>query len=370
MNNSRPGTVLACFIVIISLGVSSLLCASESKPWQLSEDERYSLQAMKSFLNKTDELRDFIWPGYVLSESTLVMQSNDHDFVINLAPPSGAPNDIDYHSLLKVDRSFKQEEMCLMVRSEKFYDMPAGCIYPIMSGGKLIMFCAYLPTRNRANDCYKTLGLDLVLDYDLYMVSWLHEAFHVFQMQNWQPFLSIAVNQKAYVDGLKDERIYPLMKEEGRSLFQAMTARSEAATILHLRKFFQVRAARRDYLSEDTVRMEKVFELVEGTAQYVERKAAIFLMIDPPAGDGLPDYHRFTNGINIYREKLQKVVDLDYAGHATNANWCYNWGMAQAIILDKLFPEWKHEMNKQVFFLEDKLRKICNILPDLKKSID
>lgn len=360
MINYNRSIFLVCFVVVLFFGVSSFAYATESTSWQLSEDEHFSLQALKSFLNKTDEMGDFIWPGYVFSETTLVMQGHDHDYVVNLSPPSRAADTIDYHSLLKVERSIKHEGMRLMVRSEKFYDMPAGCILPIMADGKLIMFCAYLPTRDRANESYKSWGIDLELDYDLFMVSWLHEAFHVFQMHNWQPFKNeICLNQKDYIDGLKDDRIYPLMKVEGRSLFLAMTAISNEATLSHLRKFFKVRATRRNYLSEKTVRVERIFELVEGTAQYVERKAAIFLMIDPPDGDVLPNYHHFTNGIDIYREKLQKVVDLDYAGHATNANWGYNWGMAQAIILDRLYPQWKREMNKQVFFLEDKLRELC-----------
>lgn len=336
--------LLILFLVFLS--TNKLVLA---KDYILNKEEIASLNAIEAFIKKSSELESVIWPGYFFHKIPLIMQSYNNDILINFEENGFKDIIVDF-------KKEKFNSLNIAVKKDKYLNIPVGMIFPIFINKKPIFF-PYIPVKEIANESYKQFKIDLELDYDLYMITWYHEAFHAFQIKNWQPFISLALDQKKYIEGIKDKAVYPLMKEEGEHLYKAVTSKNNTEIIDNLKLFFQVRKKRRNLLSEETINMEKIFELMEGTAQYVERKTALILIKSPPKLNN-EYYHNFINGNNIFEEKLKLIKSLDYENTIMKGNWAYNWGMAQALILDELYPKWKLEMNNKIFFLEDKIEEI------------
>ena len=146
------------------------------------------------------------------------------------------------------------------------------------------------------------------------------------------------------------------MAKEGKALYKAATSENKNKVLRKLKSFFKWRDKRRKFMKDNIVEMEKKFELLEGTAQYIQYKTGLSLLKTSPDIKGEPRYNGFKSAVEMYQEKLLLVKSLDFEKTVMKGNWCYNWGMAQAIILDKIYPDWKQEMNKKAFFMEDRLR--------------
>jgi hypothetical protein len=317
--------------------------------YKLNKEEVKSLSAVEAFIKKSEDLESTIWPKYFFHKMPLILQSENTDILINFEKNG-------FENFVKDFPKVKFNTLNLAIKKDRYQSIIAGRAMPVFVDKELNFF-PYISVREILNKGYKELKLNIELDDEQYMITWYHEAFHVFQINNWKPFISIASDQKIYLAGLKDKAVYPLMHEEGKYLYKAVKAKSNEETIKNLKAFFEVRKKRRALLSEETIRMERICELSEGTAQYVERKAALALIKNPPK---LTDdnYHNFAKGNEIFEEKLDLIQNLDYESPVMQANWVYNWGMGQAVILDKLYPDWKLEMNNQIFFLDEKIESL------------
>lgn len=338
------------FLLVVLVFLSNIK-AVFANDYKLTNDEIASLSAIESFIKKSDDLEKSIWPGYFFHKRPLIMQSTNNDILINFEENT-------FKDVVSNLQKEKFNSLNITIKKDKYLNIPVGMVMPLFINKKPFFF-PYIPVREIANESYKQFKLNIELDYDLYMITWYHEAFHAFQLENWQPFTSLILDQKKYLDGIKDKSVYKLMKEEGIYLYKATTSKNNTDIIENLKKFFQIRKKRRTLLSEETIKMEKIFELIEGTAQYVERKSALILMNNPPKLDN-ESYHSFINGDKIFEEKLELIKSLDYENTVMKGNWGYNWGMAQAIILDKLYTDWKLEMNTKVFFLDEKIEEIIS----------
>lgn len=335
---------------LLSLKICLFLAgAGLAQTQDLTPEEKTSLAAVEAFSQRSQFLESQLWPNYFFHRTPLILQSDERDILINFAREG-------YGSVVAGLPPAKLGGLELALKKEKYLSVPVGMIFPLFIERQPIFF-PYLPVKSIAQITYKQLNKRLDLNYDLYMISWYHEAFHAYQMQNWQPFSNLLVDQKKYLAGFEGKQWLPLLKLEGESLYRAVTATTPEATWAHLQAFFERREHRRQQLPAKIIEMEKIFELVEGTAQYVERKAALALLQNPPEWNH-PDYHRFRHAQAMLNEKLELVRTLEFDSPVLNANWAYNWGMAQALILDRLDPAWQKAMNQRTFFLEDKLRSL------------
>ena len=324
---------------------------------KFKSEEKRSLVYMQTFLKGERLNKEYVWPGYNIKNIAMVMQGHKNDFFFN------AINCSESSYLSQAACSYQTVDvdgLKVYVKPDKFFEAPVGCIRPIIADKTFKTWIAYLPSYDRLSGLYKTVGQDL--SYDDYLLNWVHESFHVFQISNWEPMTKLFVDQKEYLKGVDNKKIYKLMAKEGKVLYKAMMSKDRNKVFSQLKSFFNFRDKRRKLMRDDVVELEKMFELSEGTAQYVQYKSGLSLMNNPPDIKDEPLYTSFKYAADRYHEKLLLVKDLDYAKTPMRGNWCYNWGMAQAIILDKISPDWKQEMNKKAFFLEDKLRSIVDIV--------
>lgn len=316
-----------------------------------SEEER-SLSGMQSFIKEVSTDKEAVWPGYELKNIALVMQGDKNDFFFNGVSCSSTSY---LNQSVCAYQAVDMNGLPVYVKPDKYLEAPAGCIRPVIDNKKIKTWIAYIPPYDVMAGLYKTVGKELA--FDDYLLSWVHEAFHVYQILNWNPMTKIFVDQNGYIKGLDDERVYGSMAKEGKALYNAATAKKRSDILRNLRTFFKWRDERRKFMKDEVAEMEKKFELSEGTAQYVQYKTGLDLLKNPPDIKGEPRYGGFKSAEEMYQEKLKLVKSLNFKNTKMKGNWCYNWGMAQAIILDALYPDWKREMNKKAFFMEDKLRE-------------
>jgi len=142
----------------------------------------------------------------------------------------------------------------------------------------------------------------------------LHEAFHAWQSEAHPEWTANEVDLFTYP--FRSAELLRLRRLEGGALRRAVTAPDSLRELCWAQAFLREREARFDRLPEAARKYERMSELREGLAQYVE---ALALGKEPelPA-DGYPP------------EDVRERV--------------YATGQAQAVLLDRLAPGWKRRL--------------------------
>ncbi len=131
-----------------------------------------------------------------------------------------------------------------------------------------------------------------------------------------------------------------LLQFEGQALRDAIAATDAAAQRKHVGEFLGFRAERRKDLAPELAKYESGEESSEGLATYIEYR---LLETSFPARADL-------------RQKLVgPLADLQNAPRERDR--FYTLGMAEAIMLDRLRPEWKKEYETSDAYLDDLLAK-------------
>jgi hypothetical protein len=188
-------------------------------------------------------------------------------------------------------------------------------------------------------------------------IALLHEAFHAYQATREQNrFLQV---QKMYAF----EKFYPFenevfknaWNEEGSLLASAGKEQDASVRLVLIERFLEVRAKRRSAssLSDELIAFERRLEWLEGLAKYVEIQFAE--QGSSLQGDAKSKEYR------VVRNRLQ--ADFSFRvrrlGELDGDLRFYLSGAAQAMILDKISPGWKHNiMGKSHIGLEDLLAAV------------
>ncbi|AJD92670.1 hypothetical protein JMA_33530 [Jeotgalibacillus malaysiensis] len=149
----------------------------------------------------------------------------------------------------------------------------------------------------------------------------MHELFHGYQT---------LMDEKRFPDELLGVQ-YPLLEEnislrlEERTVLRAaVDTTSKNEMLSHLKHFVLLREQRRELLGE-SLHYENLIETVEGPAWYAEMKAYASLQTGADAE-------------GVYKEKLLQHEEAEL--HLRKS--CYSSGLALCLLLDELYPEWKH----------------------------
>lgn len=191
----------------------------------------------------------------------------------------------------------------------------------------------------------------LVPNSDNYLSLIQHESFHAFQAV-WADTRF----KQAELDGIALEEKYPWENEAGIKawetelslLQQALSYGNENETRSLVQQFLQQRQDRRELmkLSPDLIRYETQREWVEGMARYVELESWRQASSETDFQSTLvsqsdPDFKAYNTFDKRWQQELDQMVRM--ANDVGDGRFYYS-GMAQAFLLDRLYPNWKEKL--------------------------
>jgi len=142
------------------------------------------------------------------------------------------------------------------------------------------------------------------------------------------------------------------------------TERNGAASKL-VAQFLAKRSERREKsnLSDEMIRYEQKREWLEGLAKYAELKIGVM------ASENQSYKHineiETAPGFKNYKARLshfnQQIGDVKRIGNRPAETRFYYTGMLQAVMLDRLMPEWKNDGFKEGVYLENLLERAVKI---------
>jgi hypothetical protein len=284
----------------------------EKSLWELE------LQRIKELYQLTDLFGDQIWPGFDIRKLPIALNfKNRQEVLINHPQP---PKEF------KVFEGVELDGQTIMIGD--------GCTYFVSLGGVL----RYGAIRTAVG---AVPGTDS--GTEKYLSMMLHECFHVFQDQfwkrapgRWSSFPIYDIPQAALI-GLENWILHRAVQQE------------DAKEIHRLAKMFvAVRSQRRKSLTEEVRRGEDRDNFREGTAFYAETRLSQLLHQSGERKSSLvnhdPDYKGYSEAGKIYRSYVEDILPPKDKP-VTIGHYIYQNGMAQALLLDRVRPGWKKEMN-------------------------
>jgi len=200
----------------------------------------------------------------------------------------------------------------------------------------------------------------LVDNSDWYIALLAHEAFHAYQGTRAPERVAaaeMALRQAGQDYPWEAAGLQTDWQQELDLLMTAVRADDATETAVLARQFLDQRQQRRQnaHLSAAEIDFERQREWLEGQAKYVEleiwRQAANTPDYQPaPDLTADPDFENYSMFANRWQ---QEIAQIGRTGEDDGR--FYYTGMAQAVMLDRLWPEWKSRAFDEGVFLEDLL---------------
>lgn len=194
-----------------------------------------------------------------------------------------------------------------------------------------------------------------------YIAGLEHEAFHAFQ--------GTVVSQRlAEGESPPFSKDYPWEKsanggnEEINLLMEAYHTESNEAASKLVAQFLAKRNERREKsnLSDEMIRFEQKREWLEGLAKYAELKIGVMASESKNYKhvneiETVPGFKNYKTSASHFK---QQIADVKRIGNSPADTRFYYTGMLQAVMLDRLMPEWKKDAFKENVYLENLLEKL------------
>lgn len=212
---------------------------------------------------------------------------------------------------------------------------------------------------------YKLFWQLLMGDSEAYIAALEHESFHAFQGKFASERLAEAERSLRMEDSYpwEDADREAAWSEELDLLVKAVRADTDEQALELARQFLALRDQRRNRptpMAKNLVDMERQREWLEGLAKYVEltsgREAALspqYIPADESKGD--PSFSGYAKRIRFFDMQLDEVRRMDQQQSETRF---YYSGMAQAVLLDRLLPDWKDRPLAEIQ-VEDLIQEAC-----------
>ncbi|HOQ99205.1 MAG TPA: hypothetical protein PLJ35_10345 [Anaerolineae bacterium] len=379
--------------ILISLAALSVLCvlaggvsavSNARQPRQSTIVDQFS-EADKAFLAEATHLRqavgDSVWPGWGQADIPLILYNERHAFLAGLDEPAAG--------WVKVPDMATRGGAWLPVEG----DALAGQVYywqAVDNASSVIgaftvkvgeRWVAALSTSEWSRIEFQAgLGSELppvlrqVFPYSLayealmgkgdrYVTALLHESFHAYEGMLQPERLAAAERTSALADRYPwdDAALKSAWQKELATLQRAVLATSTPERAALARQFLQERQQRRSAastLSPQLVEYERQQEWLEGLAKYAEMSVGLAAAGPgyqplPEALSAIPGFRGYASYPIFYQAQLREVGRID--NRSGNTRFYYG-GMAQAVLLDDLSPDWKPLAMQDGACLEDLLR--------------
>jgi hypothetical protein len=210
---------------------------------------------------------------------------------------------------------------------------------------------------------YRLLWGLLMDETDTYIGGLEHETFHALQGNMVPARLAEAefANQSESQYPWDNPTLSEAWEHELDLLVKAVRGTSNEATTELVRQFLIQRDNRRANtgLTQDLVNYERQREWLEGLAKYAELSLGRLAATTPgytplPALTADPDFKEYTTREQYWSGQIDEVRRTTMREGETRF---YYSGMAQAVLLDRLMPDWKERAFNPDVMLEDLLRQ-------------
>ncbi|WDV44597.1 hypothetical protein PV797_13865 [Clostridiaceae bacterium M8S5] len=181
-----------------------------------------------------------------------------------------------------------------------------------------------------------------------YIAILYHEAFHAYQFTHFKKLeeTEIKLDEALMIKIKQDEVLSKYTKEEGETLYNALTAKTSELCLINARRYIQIRNKRNKYLESNLtkeeckqlVNSEDFYELIEGTAYYVQLKV-LEILADK----------------ENYDQAIKDTKELGCSKHKY-----YESGMAMLLISHKLGLKITDEIFMMEGSLYDKFASLIN----------
>lgn len=371
------GLTLLCSAVVGASAMSNLNLPTHSQVTdQLSDLEKARL-AEAIHLRQT--LGDTVWLGWGLLDVPIIVYNEEYAFLVGYSsPPAGwvkmpqneprggpweaVPDDTFesqvYYRQRLANPQTTPENFTVMVGERWVATMETK---EYMEINFYVQFREELPPILRPIFPYRLVWGLLMGETDTYIGGLEHEAFHALQGSMVPSRLAEAesVNRSGNQYPWDD----PILGEDWQGeldlLVRAVRAQSNEETADLVRQFLALRAKRRATaeLSQDLVNYERQREWLEGLAKYAELSLGRLAGTTPgytalPALTADPDFREYTTREQCWSGQLDKARRT--TGREGETRFYYS-GMAQAVLLDRLLPDWKEWVFNPDVMLEDLL---------------
>lgn len=330
--------------VIFSIFASLIFLAGfstyidKTKPAMIPKDDR--IRIAESF-RIADQVGNEIWDGWGNVPFAILLVTPEYEFLIRHPNPSDDFSFLGYDSLLQSKIYFRK----------RIYETNLLAAFPAVSGISTVVIGQPENTASKTST--------------LWVVTLLHEHFH--QLQNFQPDYYTKVNALNLAKGDKtgmwmlnypfpyeSEEVVKQFAQLTRSLFRALTASEEKQFQEEISHYYQERTQFQEMLAIDDYKYFSFQLWQEGVARYTEYSLAKLAGEKYEPSDefkALEDFISFQDvAKSILENIVSKIPDISLNEYKRVA--FYYVGSAEAMLLDKISPNWKEYYFKDKFFLE------------------
>jgi len=329
-----PAVIFHYFLMGQSLSQAASLNPVQSLAALTAADKAELAEALR--LKKV--IGDQVWPGFSGADIPIILYNDRHEFLM------GAENPGDPWEVVEGDDFLGRHYFRRAAKDPQAFAVSIGAHWA-GSIGTLDWMNGKIPFK---------------FSPDFHLALILHEVFHAYQADlapaRFAKALAVYKSESRYP--YKDKEFADAWNSEGAALSEALRVADDAAARRSIRKFLQIRDARRERaaLGPDLVAYESELEWLEGLAKFAEIR--FYESTALRAGEtpivsyrpGLPPYLGW-DFIRLEKQLGLQQSDLRF----------YLSGMAQARLLDRLSPAWKAGANLDKIDLEDLLRTVVGL---------
>ncbi len=371
--------LILCGLCILLFGisaVSNLLLPSRAVNTEVLTDLEKARLAEAIHLRQT--LGESVWPGFGEANIPIIIYNKQYAFLVGIKNPEsgwtkvpvneqrGGPWEVVPDDTFEGKPYYRQSLSDLNVTPEAFTVLVGnqwvasittrdwteiGLVEPILED---------FPSWLHPILPYKLFIRVMLGDSDRYISLIQHESFHAFEGETAYAVLEAAENANHNYG-----EIYPWdsseLQEDWKTeidfLVEAVRSSSEEETVELVRQFLAQREQRRSNngLSAGMVDYERLRELEEGLAKYVQIQS---LLQAAASSDYIPMVEMELDGDFNYYSTAEEFLKLEISNTKTGSedSRLYYTGMVQAILLDRLMPNWKERVFQEGITLEELLR--------------
>jgi hypothetical protein len=365
-----------CLLLVAALSIGNLRLSKCSPVIEtLGHGDKIRLA---EYLHLRKQLGEAVWPGWGTANIPVILYNEEYAFLMGYSdPPDGwvkVPTGIErgtawelvpddsflgqpYYRQRLADPETTPEAFTVMVGDRWVSSMPTLDWLRISLVDHLR---EDLPPFIRPIFPYSLFTGQLVSGSDQYISLSAHEAFHSYQgMMTPGKFASAElINRYSDQYPWDDESLQADWQKELDTLAGALRSMDRAQTVELVRQFLTLRAARRARanLSPELIAFERNREWLEGLARYSEleiwKQASTSDYVPVPETESLVDFEGYADFENRWSRELSQMTRM--ATDDGDGRFYYT-GMAQAVLLDRLLPDWKTHAFEEEVWLESLL---------------
>lgn len=371
------GLVALAILAVVASAISNLGLPARSPVVERLSDLQKARIAETFRLRQT--LGDTVWPGWGQADIPVIVYNEEYAFLVGYPnPPSGwvkvpqneqrgGPWEPVLDDTFQNETYYRQPLPDPDITPENFTVL-VGDRWVATLQTKEYSFIAFvkgfredIPAPLRPIVPYRLIWHFLGGDTEVYLGASAHESFHAYQGIVTETHLAEA-ERVAWLEGeypWADDVAEAAWQRELNVLARAVRAESDGEAAELARQFLASRQERRQTtrLPPEFIDFERQREWLEGLAKYTElsivrqaTEASDYEPVSALVGD--PDFENYAGSQRFWDQQLGEVTRM--TNRSGEVRFYYS-GFAQAVLLNRLLPDWKSQALAEGVFLEDLL---------------